>query len=58
LENPKDLLAFAKDMNAQYQLIKTAFETGNKTEFQKAILTVEDAHRGLRSGILEMIQDH
>ena len=55
MENPKDLLAFAKDMNAQYQLIKTAFETGNKTEFQKAILTVEDAHRGLRSGILEMI---
>jgi hypothetical protein len=57
MKNHKDLLSFSKDMNAQYQLIKDAYETGDEAKFEQAILSVEDARRMLRSGILEMIQD-
>ena len=57
MRNVQGELAFAKDMNAQYQLIKEAFETGDEDAFEQAILTVENARNMLRKGILEMIQD-
>ncbi|SMX30606.1 hypothetical protein TRP8649_04750 [Pelagimonas phthalicica] len=57
MRNPEEELAFAKSMEAQYELIKVAFESGNEETFDQAILEVEQARSSLKKGILDMIQD-
>lgn len=57
MRNPKEELAFAKSMEAQYALVKAAFESGNEEAFDQAILEVEQTRSLLKKGILEMIQE-
>ena len=49
--------AFAGDKNAQFQLIKEAFKSGDEQKFEQALRTVLDARDSLRRGILDMLRD-
>jgi hypothetical protein len=49
--------AFARDMNAQFKLIKDAFRSGDEQKFEQALRTVLDARDSLRRGILDMLRD-
>ncbi|MEP3947969.1 hypothetical protein [Ascidiaceihabitans sp.] len=49
--------AFAGDKNAQFQLIKDAFRSGDEQKFEQALRTVLDARDSLRRGILDMLRD-
>ena len=49
--------AFAGDMDAQFELIKDAFHSGDEQKFEHALRTVCDARDSLRRGILDMLRD-
>lgn len=44
-------------MDAQFELIKDAFHSGDEQKFEHALRTVCDARDSLRRGILDMVRD-